>query len=160
VTDECLLIEILTLFPTSKATLLTKKLFLLGISWSGLTIAYRMCFMLHTWVKKWSACCYSFQSQLKLKYSIRNCNFVWEHQRANDYSTQQYRNSNNSSSTIKMTASKHSYKALLLQNSLNTPCGRWSRKCNRSRNLLYHLEHQKEQGQEPTSKKHTLSLNT
>jgi hypothetical protein len=38
----------------------------------------------------------------------------YEHHRANDYSTQQHRNSNNSSSATKTTASKHSYKALHL----------------------------------------------
>jgi hypothetical protein len=51
----------------------------------------------------------------------------YKHQRANDYSTQQHRNSNNSSST-KLMASKHSYKALHLRNPLTVPCGRRSRK--------------------------------
>jgi hypothetical protein len=50
----------------------------------------------------------------------------YEHQGANNYSMQQHRDSNNSST--KMTASKLSYKDLHLQNPLTAPCGRQSRK--------------------------------
>jgi hypothetical protein len=65
----------------------------------------------------------------------------YEHQRANDYLTQQPRASNNFSIGTKTIASK-------------------PKKLNMSRNLLHHLGHLKELRRVAMSKKHTLLLNT
>jgi hypothetical protein len=70
---------------------------------------------------------YGLQGPTKKEDSVED-GTNYKHQRANDYSTQQHKNSNNSSSATKTTASKHSYKALYLRNSLTIPHGRESRK--------------------------------
>jgi hypothetical protein len=59
--------------------------------------------------------------------SVESCT-DYEHQKANDYLTQQHRTSNNSSIATKLIASKHSCKVLHHQNPLTIPCVRRTRK--------------------------------
>jgi hypothetical protein len=65
----------------------------------------------------------------------------YEHQRVNDYLTQQPSTSNNSSIGTETIASKYSCKVLHQRNPPTIPCGRRPKKLNVSRNLLHHLGH-------------------
>jgi hypothetical protein len=114
----------------------------------------------HTDTLKTYDCPILIKQNIKEKEDSVEVGTDYKHQRAKHYLPQQHRNSNNSSIGTIIIASKHSCKVLHQQNPLTIPCGRRPRKSNMSRNLLRHLEHHKELGQEATSKKHMLSLST
>jgi hypothetical protein len=78
----------------------------------------------HTDILKTYDCPILCEQKIEEKRRLLEVGTDYKHQRAKDYLTQQHTNSNNSSTTTKMIASKHSCKVLHQQNRVTIPCGR------------------------------------